>query len=642
MSSNFRLSEYKTLIFRLFLVYLFFSITRILFYLYNASTLKVNSILEFLKLCYHGLAFDTTAILYINSLFIVLSIFPLVINTKPIFQKIIFYLYFITNFLAIATNFIDFVYYKHTYTRTTVAVFDSLENEQNKTDIFTQFAFDFWHVLLLFILCCILWIYLYKKVKISEVKPNLNFKYFGYSVLGVLTIATLVVGGIRGDFKKSTRPLNMIDANRHITNIVHADIVLNTPFAIIRTLGKTTFKKQKWVTENEINNYFKPIKQYNRTVSGKKNVVIFILESYGKEYVGRFNKNENIPNYIGYTPFLDSLSQHSKIFTNAYCNGSKSIHGMSSVLAGIPSFKDAFTSSPFANQNIESLVSTLKSDGYDTSFFHGAANGSMGFLGFGNILGFDHYYGKTEYNNDADHDGFWGIWDEPFFKFMKNTLNTKKGPFMATLFSLSSHNPYIIPEKYKAKFPEGGLPMHKCVAYTDYSLQQFFKEAKKESWYKNTLFVFVADHCNQVYYPEYMKPLNRFAVPIIFFNPDSNLKEEDTNFAQQIDIYPTILDLIGYQKPFRSWGRSLVSESDIKPFMINHSGSVYQFARGNYICTFDGKKATGFYDKNDKGFEKNLIADKNQEMIETEKACKAFLQLYMNTIIDKKLANNKK
>jgi len=98
-------------------------------------------------------------------------------------------------------------------------------------------------------------------------------------------------------------------------------------------------------------------------------VVIFILESYAKEYISSFNQDTKIPNYKGYSPFVDSLAQHSLIFTRGYANGYKSIHGMSSVLAGIPSFKDAFTSSPYPKQKIQSLVSILKSEGYDTSFF---------------------------------------------------------------------------------------------------------------------------------------------------------------------------------------------------------------------------------------------------------------------------------
>ena len=112
--------------------------------------------------------------------------------------------------------------------------------------------------------------------------------------------------------------------------------------------------------------------------------------------------------------------------------------------------------------------------GYDTSFFHGAPNGSMGFLGFGNILGFKNYYGKTEYNNDADFDGIWGIWDEPFFQYCAKTLNQKKSPFMATLFSVSSHHPFKIPEKYKGKFKKGPLEIHEPIGYTDFALKKFF------------------------------------------------------------------------------------------------------------------------------------------------------------------------
>lgn len=99
---------------------------------------------------------------------------------------------------------------------------------------------------------------------------------------------------------------------------------------------------------------------------------------------------------------------------------------MSSVLAGIPSFKVAFTTSAYSNQKIQSLVSALKEKGYDTSFFHGAANGSMGFLGFSNILGVDHYYGKTEFNDDSKSDGVWGIWDEHFFQYIAAELDKKK------------------------------------------------------------------------------------------------------------------------------------------------------------------------------------------------------------------------
>ena len=640
MHKYFRLNEYKVLIYRLLLAYLFYFIARILFYIYNIDLLGVDSIPDLLALCYHGLVFDTTAILYVNLLFIVFSVLPFWKNTNPGYQKFLLYLYFATNLAAYATNFIDFIYYKYTFARTTIVVLNVLEHETNKSVLLFSFLVDYWHVFLLFLLFAGLWVYLYKKVSVHFALPTKKIQYFSFSTLVFGVVILLTIGGIRGgDFKKSTRPINILDASRHVQKVAHSDIVLNTPFAIIRTLFSNSFLKTNYpeVNEQVILQKVQPIKQYHNNPETKPNVVVFILESYGREYIGAFNKKANILNYKSHAPFLDSLSQHSLIFTNAYANGRQSIHGMSSVIAGIPSFKDAFTSSPYPKQKIESLVSTLKSEGYDTSFFHGAANGSMGFLGFGKILGFDHYYGRTEYNNDAEFDGFWGICDEPFLQFMKNTLDKKKTPFFAAVFTVSSHEPYIIPEKYKNKFQEGGVPIHKCAEYTDFALKRFFTEAKKKPWFSNTIFVLVADHCNQIYYDEYQKTINHFAVPIIIYKPNSNYVGVDEDLAQQIDIYPTILDMIGYKKPFRSWGRSLLDKKSSTPFVINSTGTIYQFSKGNYLCTFDGKKALGFYDKKDKDLKNNLIQNRNPAMNELELNCKAFIQDYMNRVVGKKL-----
>ncbi len=634
-----RLQEYKALFYRIALAYGFYFIARALFYFYNSDLIQIDSISDFLKLSYHGIAFDTTAIIYTNSLFILLSVLPLKINTKPAFQKFLTVLYFVTNLVAYATNFVDFIYYRYTFARTTLAVMDSLEHESNKVRLFGNFLINYWHVFALFIVCALVWIYLYKRIKVAVINPQPAKKYYISSLFAFLFIVALCIGGIRGDFKKSTRPINLLDATRHTENIAQGDIVLNTPFAIMRTWNKNSFKKLDLVPVAIVESQIKPIKKYSNNPPAKPNIVIFILESYGREYIGSFNKKSGIPNFKGYSPFIDSLAQQSLIFTNGYANGYKSIHGMSSIIAGIPSFKDAFTSSPYPKQKIESLVSTLKSIGYNTSFFHGAPNGSMGFLGFGNILGYDKYYGKTEYNNDADFDGVWGIWDEPFFQYFNRELSRHKQPFMATMFTVSSHEPYVVPKKYEGKFPEGDVNIHKTIGYTDFSLKKFFESARKQPWFSNTIFVLVADHGNTIFYDEYKKEMNKNTVPILFYHPNGKYVGVNDEYAQQIDIYPTILDMIGYEKPFRSWGRSLIGEKDVPPFVMKYSSNSYQFLSGNYICKFDGKKAIGFYGKNDKDLKNNLISRRNAEMDTIELRCKAFLQDYMNRIIDKKLTS---
>ena len=300
-----RFTEYSALFYRLGLAYFFYFVARILFYFYNSDILKVDSVVDFFSLAFYGLAFDTTAILYVNLLFIVFSILPLWKNTSTKYQKFLFYLYFSTNFIAFSTNFIDFIYYKFSMARTTTAVLNIIENETNKTALFFSFLVDYWHVFGLLILSCLLWIYFYKKVTVLQSQPNNKIVYFCFSIVTFLIIATLCIGGIRGgDFNTSTRPINLLDASRHVKKIAHSDIVLNTPFAIIRTLFSNSFKKPNYndISEQIITEKVQPIKQYKNNSSTKPNIVVFILESYGREYVGAFNKQMNIRDYKSHTP----------------------------------------------------------------------------------------------------------------------------------------------------------------------------------------------------------------------------------------------------------------------------------------------------------------------------------------------------
>lgn len=639
--SEFRKQEVIALFYRIFLAYFFYQIARLLFWFFNKDVISVDSVSDYLGLAYHGIAFDTTAILYVNSLFILLSIVPIVINAKKGYQKFLFYLYFITNGITFGMNFGDFIYYRFSNARLTTAAMHVAQHENNIGKVFLQSVIEHPFVIIWFVVLMIFWVFLYKKVKVQEKSIQNKTSYFVSSVLSLLVIATLVVGGIRGDFKHSTRPINLVDANKYVKNPMQANVVLNSVFSFFRTIDTNNFKEVHFVNQNFIDENIKPYKLYKSETKSKPNVVIFILESFGREYSGAFNKRKNIKNFESYTPFFDSLATKSLIFPNAFANGRQSIHGMSSVLAGIPSLADAFTSSPYSNQKIQSIVSVCNEMGYDTSFFHGAPNGSMGFLGFGNILGFKHYYGKTEYNNDADFDNIWGIWDEPFFQYFAKTLDQKKSPFMATMFSVSSHHPFKIPEKYNGKFKKGHVEIHEPIEYTDYSIKKFFETVKKMPWYKNTIFVFVADHTNQSYFEEYKKTMNRFAVPIMFYspNPQYKLLGEDYENVQQMDIYPTLTELIGYNKPIRSWGRSLISGKKDESIIVNSTGSVTQFTIGNYIYTFDfDMKLLGIYTKEDLDLMNNLVSKpKNQEMEKGILLAKAWYQDYMDRVINRKL-----
>lgn len=633
---SFRINEISILIYRIFLVYINYTFCRLLFVYFNNDLLQIDNFLQLTKLLYHGIRFDSMSIVYINSIFILLSIIPFKINTSKIYQDVLIWIYFIFNGIGMLLNFIDFEYYRFNLNRLMSSFLEAIESEPNKSELILHYIFDYYHILIIYLTFLFVWIFLYKMVKLKDQLSFRNKNYYLSSLFIFLFTAVFCVMGARGgDLKKSTRPITIIDAMDNVNNPQHADIILNTPFTILKTLFKKPFKLINKFNNDEILNELNTIKQYNRVLKDPSpNVIIFILESMGREYWGSMNKERKIKDFIGFTPFLDSLAEHSLVFSNAFATSRKSIHAMPSILAGIPSFEISYTSTPYSKQKIESIVSIANSMDYNTSFFHGASNGSMGFLGFSNTLGFKNYYGRNEFNNDDEYDGYWGIWDEPFLQFTKETLDNKKQPFLATVFTITSHEPYVIPKKYDNRFNQGLIPMHKCVLYTDFSIKKFFDESKNSDWFKNTIFLFTADHSNKSYYPYYQKTINRFANPIMIYIPNSEFKGEVNSLASHMDIYPTIVDLIGYKKPFRSWGKSLVTPDDLNTIVVNYlGGGSYFIMNDSLISVHNGEKAIGFYDIQDKNFKDNLIHKRNKKMNDLERKGSIFLQDYFNRII---------
>ena len=637
---NFRFQEFIALFYRIFLVYICYSICRILFIYFNNDITQIESFSELADLCYHGIRFDNVAIVYSNLIFILLSILPWKGTTLIAYQKVLFLVFLSCNTFFLSLNFVDLAYYRFNNNRLMSNFLEVVEFETNKVTLLFHFIEVYYYLFILFFMMIFILAWAYKKVKVY---PIFIDNYLNYSLSSVIfflgTIALFVLGARGGDFKKSTRPITIIDAMNDVKTPQLSDVVLNSAFTVLKTLGMNKVKKTNRFSQEEINSVLNPVKHYteNNRFGKRPNVVIFILESMAREYWGSMNVSYDIPGFKGYTPFLDSLAQHSLIFPNHFATSRKSIHGMPSILAGIPSFETSYSSSLYSRQKVESVVSVAKALDYDTSFFHGAANGSMGLSGFANTLGYEQYYGRTEFNNDNEFDGFWGIWDEPFFLFTKSILDQKKNPFLSTIFTISSHEPYIIPKKYEGVFDKGDLQMHQCVGYTDFALKKFFESSKNSDWFDDTIFIFTADHGNQTFYPFYKKMVNRFANPLMIYKPNSNLVGVDNRLASHMDIFPTVADLIDYPKPFRSWGRSLVSDDTTEPFVVNYfSGGSYFIMDENYICVHNGFDAIGFYELNDKNFENNIIDQKNQLMVDLEKKCSLFLENYFNTLMASK------
>lgn len=630
-----------TAIYNLFLVYVCFFLCRVAFLCVNLAYYPDLTASRLMEMFSGGLLFDTSAILYTNSLYILLMLLPLHYKENFSYQKVVKGLFVVTNAVAIALNLMDTVYFQYTNRRTTATVFSQFKHEDNLGGIV---GLEFLHNWYLVLLAALLVFGLYKLYRKPVCVPgNLWIYYFGRTAV-LVAIVPFCIFGMRGGIGYAVRPITISNANQYVNRPIETAIVLNTPFSLFRTIGKKVFVNPHYFADTaELERVYTPVHQPADSAQLRKmNVVVLIMESFGKEYIGALNKQLEDGTYKGYTPFLDSLIHKSLTFEHSFANGRSSIDGMPSILSGIPKFLESFFLTPASLNNLSSIGSELKKEGYYTAFFHGAQNGSMGFEAYARTAGYTDYFGRTEYNNDADFDNRWAIWDEEFLGFFADKLSTFKQPFSVGLFTASSHHPYVLPERYKTVYSEGPLEIHKCIRYSDNALRLFFEKAAKEPWFKNTLFVITADHTNQTDHREYQTELGVYSVPIVFYTPNGDLVGHINSIAQQTDIMPTVLSYLGYEKPYVAFGNDLLRTPVEERFAVSYTNGVYQFAKGNYFMQFDGAKTIAIYDfVNDKFLTANLVG-KVAEQTAMETELKALIQQYMQRMQENRLVVEEK
>jgi phosphoglycerol transferase MdoB-like AlkP superfamily enzyme len=606
------------------------------FYVFNKSMFPQVTNWELLNMMWGGVKFDTVAILYLNILYILLQSLPIPIKYSTAYQKVCKWVFVVTNSIGIALNLVDYAYYPFTLKRTTGTVFGQFSNEENMLKLSFDFLVGYWYLLIIFIGFIYLLSKVYHSIKLVKVNKA-SWLFYGFQFVAFLFTIFLFIGGVRGGWAHSTRPITLSNAGDYVRNPEEMNIVLNTPFSILKTLKAISLKEVNYFTKDDLEKRYPVIHQPKDSSAFKKlNVVVLILESFGKEHIGALNRDINNGTYKGYTPFLDSLIGESYTFTRSYANGRKSIDALPSVITGIPSVGEPFVLSIYSGNKTTSIAKLLGDEGYETAFFHGAPNGSMGFSAYTQLAGIKRYYGKNEYNNDADFDGIWGIWDEPFMQFMADKINEMPQPFFAGFFSLSSHHPFKVPEKYAGKFTKGPLEVHEPVGYSDYALKQFFAKVAKAPWFKNTLFVICADHATVSHLPEYLTAPNSFAIPIVFFHPGGELQGVSDKLVQQIDILPTVLNYLKYPKPYFSFGFDAFSEQQ-NNFVVNNIGGVYNLFQGDYYMTHDGLKPTSIFDLKQDKFLKNDLISNNSIKDSLEKSLKAFIQQYNHAMIQNEL-----
>ena len=637
----------SALLLNLLLAYVVYFIARIAYLLDNWSYFSESLSWEIWQ---GGLVFDTSAILVTNIPYIVLMLFPLYWKECKVWHLVCKWEFVIINTLALVLNLCDAAYFPYTMRRTTATVFDEFQNEGNIGGVFFIEALRHWYFVVLTVIVAYgLWkLYITPKLEANKLSW---WRYDLVTLASLAAVAPFVVAGIRGGFATAVRPITISNANQYVNRPTDAALVLNTPFSIYRTIGLNVFVVPDYYKDgDEMAQVYSPVHVPNDTIPmTKKNVVVLIVESFGREYIGALNKTLENGRYRGYTPCVDSLIAKSITFTHSYCNGRKSIDGMPSILSSIPMFVEPFFLTPASMNHVDGIASLLSGEGYQTAFFHGAQRGSMGFLAFARSTGFQEYYGREDYDaderfgGDDDFDGMWAIWDEPFLQYYATKMSEMKEPFMTAVFTASSHHPFAIPEKYQKRFPEENLEIHKCIRYTDMAIGKFFETASREPWFKNTIFVLTSDHTNMSDHPEYQTDLGGFCSPIIVYEPGREAEVLD-KIAQQIDILPTVMGMLHYQKTYFGFGIDLLNTPAEDTWAVNYMGGIYQYVKHGHVLQFDGQNTRSIYALSDSLMQHNLMEDgrwKTEDgktiLPQMERELKAIIQQYMERMTQDRL-----
>lgn len=614
MKSHFILTT-KRLLF-LFALYTFF---RIYFFIYNFADYKDIPSAEVLRSFFMGTRFDWAAIFILNGFFFIIWLLPFQQVHRGIMGRSLMLLFCVVNIICAAMNLADAELIHFSGQKLTLNYFKIAEDIRHQS---LQLIYHYWFTALLVVFSGFLIVRYFPKYNGEEYQKR--WHHYGLVTLVFLLTAGF---GIRGGLQN--KPLREAHAYSFSNNQL-GHLAINSTFTFLRSLKSKSQQKLNFYSDDEISKILKR----DRTAHFKnkwrepQNVVIIILESWALEFVGAANGG------AGYTPFFDDLAKRGLLFTNFFANGRRSIEAIPSILSSIPSLlNEAFLTSSYQGIHINGLGDILRDRGYSTAFFHGATNGSMFFDSYTMRLGFQKYYGLNEYpNKEKDWDGFWGIFDEPFFTFVAQELGRIKKPFAVSMFSLSSHQPFTLPAQYIGKFNPGTLPVHPTIAYADLALKKFFEEAEKQDWYKNTLFVITGDHTTVSDQKKYQDTLGPYRVPLLLFHPQIQWPKVNLErAAQHADILPTVLDVIDVideeKNKLSDVGTSVFSNDD-DAFVVNKPADGFWYLSGEHFIKLDPQL--------------KLIEPAQLSPDDVHWArLKAYLQKFVNGVIDNKLYNDR-
>ncbi|HWI59113.1 MAG TPA: LTA synthase family protein [Bacillota bacterium] len=301
------------------------------------------------------------------------------------------------------------------------------------------------------------------------------------------------------------------------------------------------------------------------------NVVLFLEESLGSEFWGCLGRPTTL------TPEMDQLAtEEGLLFANIYASGNRTVRGMEGVLSSFPPLPGDSIVKRDRSDNVETLARVLKRDGYSTLFLYGGRGVFDGMRSYAVRNGYDRFIEQKHFEHPT-FTTIWGVCDEDLFARTVEecrALNQSGQPFFATALSVSNHKPYTYP---KGRIPEDPEQRRRenAVKYSDHALGQFFRAAKKEAFWTNTLFVVVADHGARVYGSQSI-PIYSYKIPLVLAGPA--VVKSPRRVGQlgcSLDVAPTILGLLGRPYETQFFGRDLFqcSPANARAF-LNHNRDI--------------------------------------------------------------------
>lgn len=648
-SHHFHVNTYYELLYRIALVLIFMQITRWIFFAYNINTFAGLSCNEVITIALGGLRFDLTAVMYLNIPYILMRILPFGFVYNSTYIKISNWFYGVGNIICVGLNITDAPFYKFTGVRTQAVHLAEIACDSNSLDVFFGHLHTYWYFAILSILFLVLFIYL---AMLMQPKSRAYINYQCGRTIIIKSVLFLIFGGatflgIRGNVQAGY-PISVSDASLYCSRPKDVALVLNTPFTIMRTLGKNnTLPQINYFSDNEVLQERNNIHQADTAQFSGKNIVMIILEGTGNTFIDSLNCNlkQSKPFKHSLTPFLNSLAARSYVNTNFFTNCRRSSAGITSTLGGFPAYNPfVYMLSPYSSNDVDGLARLLDAKGYDSRFYCGCNQGSYAFSAMSHTFGYHSFVDRVKYIDtygDRDYDGSWGIYDSAMAKHIAGDIETMKQPFIASWFTLNTHGPYSIPDEYKSRYRSPVSTMANTVEYIDDVLSQFFADASKQDWYNNTIFIITADHGSTIDNKLYDNPLQLHRIPLIIFTPDGSIAPQRSNvIGSQMDITPTLLSLLHYDKEYFALGQSVINPEQ-KHFALFDCEGQYNMVKGEYLLQLDMitmRPVSLYHYATDPYLKENIIRSKAEEAATLERECKIFLQDYTNRITKNKMS----